>query len=283
MIEILEYNFINVGGYQLNLLTLLEISLIIIGARLLLWFANKVLQKAFRIKKVDLGRQLAVKQFIKYIVYTLVVLACLQIVGVNLTLLWAGSTALMVGIGLGMQQFFMNLVSGLILLIEGSVDVNDIVVVDNLIARVVKIGIRTSEVETRDDMVIIVPNSKLVAENVINWSHNNAPSRFQINLGIAYASDTELVKSLVENLAYKHPQVLPKPAPELQFSGFGDSALEFTLYFYSDEFRRIERVKSELRYQINTTFRENKIEIPFPQRDLWFRNTLTNSELPLNS
>jgi len=283
MREILEFHFINIGTYQINLLDILEIAFILFCAKILTWALSKVLIRAFRNRRVDSGRQFAVRQFIKYIIYTLTLMLVMQTLGLNMSILWTGSAALMVGIGLGMQEFFMNLISGIILLVEGSVDVDDIVVVDGFVARVVDIGMRTSKVETRDAIVIIVPNSKLVANNVINWSHNRSPSRFNLNMGVSYASDTDQVKELVEKIALDHPKVLKTPAPDLQFIDFGESSLDFTLHFYCLEFWAIEKIKSDLRFKINRVLREAEIEIPFPQRDLWFRNAAdvnTKASLP---
>lgn len=272
--EILEYNFINVGNYSLSLLTICQVIFVLIFARFLAWLSIKIISRGFQIRQIDQGRQYAVRQFMKYIIYTLAILYALHyVLGINLTLLWGGSAALLVGIGLGLQQFFMNLISGVILLVEGSVDVGDIVVVDNLVAKVLKIGIRTSQVETRDSIVILVPNSKLVGENVINWSHNRKPSRFQVHVGVAYASNVNLTIQSILEVAGDDNDILKAPEPDVHFAGFGDSSLDFILHFYSSELWRIEKIKSNLRIKINEKFRENNIEIPFPQRDLWLRNT----------
>ncbi len=272
--EILEYNFISIGEYHLNLLDFIKATLIIITARLLMWFIAGLLKRVFARRGVDGGRQYAVKQFIKYIVYTFTALLVIQAFGVNLSLLWAGSAALLVGIGLGLQEMFTNLISGIILLLEGTVEVGDIVIVDNTVGKVNKIGFRTCEIETRDEIMIIVPNSKMVTDKVINWSHNKTPSRFQVRAGVAYSSDIELVSKLMIQAAKKHSAVMEKPEPWVQFEDFGESSLNFTLHFHATEFWRIERIKSEIRYSITQLFRENKVEIPFPQRDLWIRGGL---------
>lgn len=273
--EILEFNFLNVGGYHLNLLDLIEATIIIMVARFLLWFIGKLLQRVFKRNSIDLGRQFAIKQFIKYIVYIFTFLAVVRAVGIELSLLWAGSAALLVGIGLGLQEMFTNLVSGIILLIEGTVEVGDVLVVDGMVGKVSKIGIRTSKIENRDGITVIVPNSKLVTNNVVNWSHNRSSTRFNITVGVSYSSDVQLVTQLILEVAKKHSDVISQPPPQVQFVDFGSSSLDFVLYFFSNEFWRIEAVKSDLRYSITQAFRANNIEIPFPQRDLWLRNPET--------
>ncbi|MEM1123316.1 MAG: mechanosensitive ion channel domain-containing protein, partial [Bacteroidota bacterium] len=170
------------------------------------------------------------------------------------------------------QQTFNDLVSGLILLVEGSVEVGDIIQVDGLIGKVESINIRTSQIGTRDNVSILVPNSKLVGENAINWSHTATPARFQIRVGVSYSSNVDLVTNLLLQAANDHPKVLKNPAPHVQFIDFGSSSLDFDLHFFSREYMTIEMVKSDIRYTITRLFRDNHIEIPFPQRDLWLRN-----------
>lgn len=270
--EVLEYNFLSVGGYNLNLLKVIIVFIIYFLTRLLLWLSLKVINRFFKRKQLDTGRQYAVTQFVKYIIYTAGILFILESLGVQLSLLWAGSAALLVGVGLGLQQTFNDLISGIILLIEGTVDVGDILEIGTMVGRVTKIGLRTSTVETRDDIVVVVPNSKLVTDSVVNWSHNHTPTRFHVNVGVSYSSDVDKVTSLIMEAINDHTKILNDPKPQVQFADFGSSSLDFTLYFFTYEFFRIEVVKSELRYSIFRIFRKNNIEIPFPQRDLWLKN-----------
>lgn len=271
MKEILEYN-LTVGDFHINLLQIILAAFIILAARILLWIIIRFFGRYFKKNHIDAGRQFALKQFIKYIVYTIATLMALEAIGIQLSVLWGGAAALMVGIGLGLQQTFNDLVSGIILLIEGSVEVGDIIKVDGLIGKVESINVRTSQIETRDNVSILVPNSKLVGENAVNWSHTAAPSRFQVKTGVAYSSDVDLVTSLLLQAATDHPNVLKSPAPVVQFKDFGNSSLDFELHFYSTEYLRIEFIKSDIRYAITRLFRQHKVEIPFPQRDLWLRN-----------
>ena len=126
--------------------------------------------------------------------------------------------------------------------------------------------------ETLDHISILIPNSKLVGNKATNWSHNKASARFQLNVGVAYNSDINVVTLLLLQAANEHKKILETPVPEVQFKDFGSSSLDFVLHYYSYEFRRMEFVKSELRYRITELLRNNKIEIPFPQTDLWIRN-----------
>ena len=270
--EILEYNFLNVSDYHLNLLQLLTVVFILLISKFIINVTNRITNRYFQRKNVDSGRRFAFQQFAKYIIYTITLLMALESLGIQLSVLWGGAAALLVGIGLGLQQTFNDLISGLILLLEGIVEVDDIVEVNGVVGTVTSIGIRTSKVETRDKISILIPNSKLVGDNATNWSHNSDPSRFQVSVGVSYGSDLENVTTLLLQAASEHPKVLKTPVPRVQFKDYGQSSLDFNLHFFSTDYLGIEFVKSDLRYRITQLFRANQIEIPFPQRDLWLRN-----------
>lgn len=273
LLEILEYDFINLGGYHLNLMLILKALSVIVILRIILYVFSLVLKSFFkRHQNIDTGRQYAVLQFLKYIIYFLGALVVLETVGVKMSAIWAGAAALLVGAGLGLQQAVSDFFSGIVLLSEGTVEVGDVVIVDGTVGKVSKIGLRVSKVLTRDQTTILIPNSKLVMENVQNWSHNRVPARFFVQVGVAYASDVKLVERLLIQAAKEHKSVLKKPEPRVQFIEFGNSSLDFKLFFFSRELMPIEFVKSDLRFRITQLFRENNIEIPFPQRDLWLRN-----------
>lgn len=258
--------------YGITVADVLGALIVILLAKFLLWLINQILlRRFFQQKQIDQGRQHALRQFLSYIIWALAVFIILDMIGIS-SMIWASSAALLVGVGLGLQDTFKDLISGIVILVEGTIEVGDIIEVDGLVARVNKIGLRTSHVETRDRVSILIPNSRLVVEKVINWSHNESPTRFNIKVGVAYGSDLGLVQRLLLQATYDHPEILQEPAPSVQFKNFGDSALEFDLYFFSNEFFRIEPVKSDIRLSIDRLFRENKVAIPFPQRDIWLRN-----------
>ena len=270
----LEYKF-SIGDFEFSLFNLIKVFLIYFSARLIDWSSWRVIGRYLKRKSIDIGRLYAFRQFLSYIIYTLALLMAIEAVGIKLSVLWGGAAALLVGVGLGLQQTFNDLVSGIILLIEGSVEVDDIININGLIGKVKSIKIRTTQVETRDGVSILIPNSRLVGENAINWSHTPGPLRFQVDIGVAYSSDPVKVTALLLEAASKHDSVMKLPAPKVQFKNFGNSALIFELHFYSKEYMKIEFVKSDIRYQIFRIFTENNIEIPFPQHDIWLRNEVT--------
>lgn len=241
-------------------------------ARLFIFILHRLLKRFFTRREIDLGRQYTTLQITKYVVYTLAILLALEAIGVPLSVIWAGSAALLVGAGLGLQQTFNDFTSGLIILFEGSLQVGDVVMVDGQFARVEKIGLRTSEVKTLDNILINIPNSMLVVEKVTNVSKDKTPSRYQVEVGVAYGSDVQLVKKLLLQAAEAHPKILKRPAPRVQFKNFGDSSLDFALHFFTQDHWGSAFIRSDLRFEINRLFREHGIAIPFPQRDIWIRS-----------
>jgi small-conductance mechanosensitive channel len=263
------------GGdtFNFTLSNLLIAFAILVGARLVSWVITQiVLFGYFQRTRVEIGSQYAVNQLVQYFIFVIAILVALEYIGVTLTVLWGGAAALLVGIGLGLQQTFNDLISGVILLFERAVEVGDVVQIEGLIGTVRRIGVRTSIVESRDNISVIVPNSKLIVENVVNWSHNDNKARFRVGVGVAYGSDTELVRKLLLQAAEGNSRVLKHPPPFVRLTDFGDSSLDMELHFWSHEFMRIENVKSELRFEIDRLFREHSVTIPFPQRDVWYRN-----------
>ncbi len=249
--------------------------LVLLIARLIIWIiTNLILPGYYKNREVDIGSQFAINQLLKYVIYTIGLIVAIESLGVNLTLIWGGAAALLVGVGLGLQQTFNDLFSGIILLTERSVQVGDVVDLQGLVGTVKRIGIRTSEVQSRQNIIVIVPNSKLIVDNVVNWSHNDRKARFWVTVGVAYGSDTTLVKELLLKAARSHKKVLGYPPPFVRFTDFGNSSLDFELHFFSREFILIENVKSDLRFEIDRLFREHEVTIPFPQQDVWFKNAL---------
>ncbi len=251
---------------------LLNAGFILVLARLISWIVIQlILSQYYRSKQVNVGSQYAINQLLQYFVYVIAILMALEALGFTLTIIWGGAAALLVGVGLGLQETFKDLFSGVILLFERRAEVGDVVEVDGLIGTVKRIGVRTSLVETRDNIVVIVPNSRLIVQQFTNWSHNDNKARFYVKVGVAYGSDTELVKKILLDTARSNAEVIRHPAPFVRFMDFGNSSLDFELHFWSHEFIRIEDVKSDIRFEIDRAFREQGVTIPFPQRDVWMR------------
>lgn len=268
-----NFVLLHFGSYSISVLTIMSLFLIFVGAKLVLWIIRKALYRKQNSQKLDEGNLYAIFQIIKYVVWVVAIALMMQAVGINLTVFLAGSAALLVGIGLGLQQTFNDIVSGIILLSERSIKVNDILEIDGDVVRIQHIGLRTSMGLDRDEISIIIPNSSITTNKVVNWSHQSKQTRFKIDVGVAYGSNVELVMKLLKDAAFEHPEVTDKSAINVRFCDFGNSSLDFQVLFFSENIFRIERVKSEIRVIINRKFIENNICIPFPQMDVHFKSS----------
>ncbi len=266
--DFLQFDLVNIGQYKIKVHTLLTIILILLITRFLLWLIKKALFRHQKLNKADTGNVYALYQIIKYVMWIMAVGFILDAIQVKITVLLAGSAALLVGVGLGLQQTFNDIVSGIILLSERSIKVGDILEIDGDIVKIQNIGLRTSKCLNRDEIAIIIPNSSITTNKVINWSHQSMKTRFRINVGVAYGSDVDLVLKVLEESALEHPDISDDNLIEARLIEFNNSSLDFQVLFYSKNIFRIEKVKSDIRRIINRKFIENKIVIPFPQVDV---------------
>jgi len=271
--EFLEFDLLETKDFDITVYEILIVLLLFISTIFVMRVLRRVLRAREGRKEFDPGRSHAILQILKYVVYIVIILISLEIIGIKITLLLAGSAALLVGLGLGLQQIFQDIMSGIAILFEGSLKVGDIVQIqDDLIGRVIEIGLRTSKIETRDNIIMVVPNSKFVTEIVINWSHIEKRTRFHIDVGVAYGSDVEKVTRVLLQCAEDIKSISKSPVPFVRFSDFGNSSLDFQLYFWTTETFQVEYIKSEIRYNIDAAFRANGVHIPFPQRDVHIKS-----------
>ena len=268
------YSFLssNIWGYdtvRLAVKGVLQVVFLFISARLGIWTMGRVFMRSRMGGNYDEGRRYTILQISKYLIYTVVIVMALETVGVKVTTLLAASTALFVGLGLGLQDAFKDLSAGVIILMERTLSVGDIIKLQDQFGKVEAVGLRTTTVRTRDDILIIVPNSKLTNEVVVNLTHSEETTRFAVQVSVAFGSDTERVATLLKQVALDHPESEPGQEPLVILKDFGESALVFELNFYTRNLFHIEKIKSELRFEIDREFRENKIIIPVPQRTGW--------------
>ena len=245
--------------------SLFQIALTIIVGNVGLLFISRALKRFGHMRHMGTGDQQAVMQILSYIVWLLVAVFILHIIGVNLTLLIASSAALLIGLGFALQQIFSSIMSGIVLLVEGSIRVGDVLKVDNEVVRVMHVGLRTSKVVSRDDIVSIIPNAILVSSKITNWSHEKEATRFRLTISVAYATDIDLASKLLVESALESPVNLRETPPEGRLLDFGEYGVKLELLFWSRENFRIERALSDIRKSILRKFRENHIEIPYPQ------------------
>ncbi|MBT8252953.1 MAG: mechanosensitive ion channel [Bacteroidia bacterium] len=276
--DILDQVIFRIGDYSLKVNMVAKILLIIIITKIILWIVRKMLFRRSDTDEQEKGNIHAVYQIIRYILWLGAFALSLETIGIKVTLLLAGSAALLVGIGLGLQQTFNDVISGVILLTERSIKIGDVLEVEGNVVKIQTIGIRTSKGLNTDDISIIIPNSLITTNKVINWSHQNEKTRFRIDVGVAYGSDVDQVINILEESAFEHPDVYDRELAEGRLIRFGSSSLDFQLLFFSKNTFRIGSVKSDIRRIIVRKFNEHNIIIAFPQLDVHLKQNEPTSE-----
>ncbi len=243
-------------------------------------FIRSVLTRVLARTKLDSGTQYTFTRFTHYIVLTVGAIISFQFIGIDLSGLMVLFGFLSVGIGFGLQNVTSNFISGLILLIERPIKVGDRVLVGDTEGDVQQIRMRATVVRTPRNISIIVPNTDFISTQVINWSHSDPKVRLDIKVGVSYNSDLNLVLRTLQQVAEAESQVLQEPPPEVLMLEFGDSSWNMELRVWIDDPKNHWQVRSAINCAIIDKFRQNKIEIPFPQRDLHLRSSLP---LPLKN
>ena len=274
--EFLDKKIIDLESYEITVFNVVLLLIVLLVTWIGLKIIRKFIEKPFKNLPMDKGSKHSIFLIIKYVIWTISIIICLELIGVKVTLLLAGSAALLVGLGLGVQQIFNDLVSGMFLLFEGSVQVDDILEVDGMVCKVKVIQLRTSKVVTRDDVIKIVPNHKFITETVTNWSKQDQKfARFRTVMGVSYKSDPYEIQKMLTEIMVNHPNIISKGnvQPMVRFLDYADSSINFELVFHSESIFRIDNVLSDIRYQAFDAFRKNGVEIPFPQRDLHIKSS----------
>jgi len=264
--EFLNFSINISEGIHIDIKTILFVILVFFLTGLFLKLIKKIVNR--KLDQEDKGKFKAVFSFIKYFVYTIVLVIALESSGIKVSVLLAGSAALLVGIGLGLQTLFQDIMSGIFILVDKSLHVNDIIEIEGKVGKVEEISLRTTRAVTIDDKVLIIPNHKFLTNSLFNWTQNGVQTTEGVAVGVAYGSDVELVKKILIDVAKSHPKVLKTKAPKVLFTSFGESALQFRLLFVINNSYEHLIIKSDLRFAIDKKFRENNIRIPFPQRDV---------------
>ena len=252
------------------------------------WLAHRLETTWLARTPLDASLRESVATLFGYAAFVIAVLVGLAIGGVDLTKFAIIAGALGVGIGFGLQNIVNNFVSGLILLFERPIRTGDFIEVNGTEGYVRKVRIRATEIETLNRQHVIVPNSDLLSNHVTNWMLRDTYGRITVGVGVAYGSDTALVQRLLLQAAEEHPLVLGgdqnlAPKPLVWFSNFGDSSLDFELKCHVRDVAKRYLIASELRFAIDQAFRAHDVTIPFPQRDIWFKNATGAETAPDSS
>lgn len=270
IINFLRVPVFSLGETQVTLWTLLYLVFLLWLLYYLTSKINKIIvYKLLSKSKIELGVRIAAGTILRYVVLTVGFIIILQTVGINLSSVTILLGALGVGIGFGLQNITNNFVSGLIILFERPIKVGDRIEVAGVTGDVIKVSMRATTIVTNDNISIIVPNSEFISSTVINWSHTDRKVRFNYPVGVSYKEDPQKVKKILIEVATDNPGVLKDPKHDVLFTEYADSALMFNLRVWTNDY--IDRpgvLKSQLYFEIFKRFKENSIEIPFPQRDV---------------
>ncbi len=262
-----------IGNLEGSVSSIIGGAFIFAAALLLSRTLSKLLQRRIAKKAyLDPGLHYTIGRLTQYLVISGGVLLALSFgVGLNLTSIAVVFTALSVGIGFGLQYIAADIASGFILLFERPVRVGDRITIGEDEGDVQSINLRTTVVSTNNRVSIIVPNSKLVSQRLINWSYGDPRARIAIPIGVSAESDIDLVTQTLLKAAEVVDNVLIDPPPKVQFLKFGDWSLDFRLLVWTNRPRLHMQIRSDINYRIDKLFREARIEIPYPQTELRLR------------
>ncbi len=263
MKSFLDYRIFQIGDYSLYVHNLLVVVAIILAAKIILMTLSRAI---VRHKKIDEGAKYSIRQLAKYTLIVVAVLSGVTALGIDLSVIFVGSAALLVGIGFGLQHLFKDFISGIIILFDGTIKVNDVIEVDGIVCRVKEIKLRTTAVMTREDKYIILPNSVITEGKVVNWTYSHQTSRFEIQVLLPYTEEIPAVMTLFKEVTLQHKSVSRSPEPSIRITKFGESSVEITIMFWCSEVFRVENIKSEIRVAIFKALKEKDIRLPYPRQ-----------------
>ncbi len=260
---------VNLGSFAISFRSLLSAAIVLYFFIIAGWVVREFMMHWLPSRmSAEQGVIDSVSTLTRYALMAVGILASLSLLGLDFTSLAIVAGGLSVGIGIGLQDFVSNFVSGLVLLFEQTLRPGDVVEVDNRISQVQKISLRATTVRTLTNQELIIPNTTFTSQQVTNLTKTDRVVRVLVPLGVSYKNDPDLVRQVATETATQHPQVLAEPPPFLAFLGYGESSLDFNLSVSVDEPQLSGLIRSDLYYMLWRAFEAHGIEVPFPQRDL---------------
>ncbi len=279
-INALDEYAVTIGSVRISAFDVMLIPAIIALVATIAWFASRLARRAMRnVNRFDGAQSLLAEKLVTIIIWTIAFFVTVDVVGLDLSALAFFGGAFGLAVGFGMQKTFGNLISGIILLLDKSIKPGDVISVtdqagNEAVGQIRKIGIRAISVITRDQTEHLIPNENLMVNQVVNWSYSSKDVRVKAPVGVSYDSDIELVTKLLYRAVDETPRVLQTPKPRVNLMGFGDSSVDFEIRFWiQDPEGGLANIRSDVYTRVWQLFKENDIEIPFPQRDLHLRSS----------
>ncbi|MGL4584463.1 MAG: mechanosensitive ion channel family protein [Flavobacterium sp.] len=226
----------------------------------------RLLKKAFiRTATPDVAARLgSVFNFINYFIYLIMFFFILNVIGINISMFLTTSAALFVGLGFALQDIFRDLIAGIYILFDKTLNVGDVIDIKGEVGRVTTINLRCTIVETRNRKSIVIPNRKLIDDIMNNWTHEDPIIRARIDVGAFIGTDVELVRAVLLTCVEYNEEVLKDPKPIVFIDQFGESSIRFILYYFIDNAFDNDRIASTIRFEIDKKFKMNNIELPVP-------------------
>jgi len=276
----------DIANHRVSVWTALLVVVVVIGvyvsAKLMTRVARLLLGKVTRL---DSTQKLLADKLIGIAIWAIAILVGIDILGIDLTALTVFSGAFGLAVGFGLQKTFGNMLAGIILLMDRSIKPGDVIAVNDPTGResfgqIRKIGIRAISVVTRDRKEYLIPNENLMVNQVVNWSYSSREVRVKVPIGVAYGSDLDLAERLMLKAAQEAPRILTIPEPKVLLMNFGANAVEFEIRFWiTDPEDGVSGVRSEVLKRVWHQFKEHGIELPFPQLDLYLRDSAQFQQL----
>ena len=280
VVEVLDSWAVQIGDFRLSTWDVLIVALIIFGVLAFAWFAGRMGRRLVRrLTRLDQAQQLLAEKIVTIVVWAMAFFIGIDLLGIDLTAFAVFSGAFGLAIGFGLQKTFGNLIAGIILLMDRSIKPGDVIAVTDTagqqsFGQIRKIGIRAVSITTRDQREYLIPNENLMINQVENWSYSSKNVRIQVPCGVGYGADLELAETLMLEAARSVDRVLKVPPPTVWLGGFGESSVDFVIQCWiQDPEEGVGNIRSAVLKKLWYLFKDNDIEIPFPQRDIHLRSS----------
>lgn len=280
LVEGLDAIALSLGNIRISLFDVLIVGVIVMGVLFGAWLVSKLGRRGVRrFTKLDDTQQLLAEKILTIAIWAAAFFLGIDLLGIDLTALAVFSGAFGLAIGFGLQKTFGNLIAGIILLMDKSIKPGDVIAVTDMagnesFGQIRKIGVRAVSVTTRDQREYLIPNENLMINQVENWSYSSKNVRMQVPVGVSYEADMKLAEELMLEAAKSCERVLKAPPPTVWMSEYGDNSVNFTIHCWiQDPEDGVGNVRSAVLKKLWWLFKENDVEIPFPQRDIHIRSS----------
>lgn len=262
MRDILGFEIYSGSTMNITIGTLIFITVSLVIAFGIVRLLKKAILKL--VPKEDKGKFTSILNFVNYFIYIIILLFILNTVGININMFLTASAALFVGLGFALQKIFQDLIAGIYIIIDKTLNPGDIIEIDDKVARVKVINLRSTIAETRDRRIIVIPNHKFIDNIIHNWTQDGEVIRASIDVGVYIGTDIEKVRDVLLESVENHAEVLKEPKPLVQLKEFGESSIRFGLFYFIENSFDNDRISSDIRFEVDKQFKENNIKLPVP-------------------